>query len=125
MNRIIVSIIILAVMTVGCIVSVWYINNFTGRLYDLVEITEKAFSENDTEKSVEYASELKQSWDDFLKFGILVNDLGQAIEITSGIAEIESFAKEEDDEIYAACDRVKSQIELFRGIQTPTFWKIL
>ena len=56
---------------------------------------------------------------------ILVNDLGHAIEITSSVAEIYSFAQEENEELYAACDRAEAQIEMFKSMQVPTIWKIL
>ena len=71
------------------------------------------------------AEELKQMWYDFMDFSILVNDLGHAVEITSSVAEIESFARDNNNEIYAACDRAQAQIKMLRDTQNPTFWKIL
>ena len=77
------------------------------------------------EASVNAANELSDRWQSFMKYGVLVNDLGHAVEITSSIAEIGSFAQESNEELYAACDRAQAQIGLFKAMQVPTFWKIL
>ena len=56
---------------------------------------------------------------------VLVNDLGHALDITSSIAEIYSFAQADNEELYAACDRAEVQIGIFKNMQLPTLWKIL
>lgn len=125
MNRLIVSIILLAVMAAGCFGSVFITVNKTNELSDLVDKVEKSHSDGNDESAQRYAEQLHDAWDSVLHYSILVNDLGHAMEITSCIAEISSFAEEGDDELYAACDRAQAQLELFREMQTPTIWKIL
>ena len=117
MNRLVVSILLLAVMSAGCFWSVFITIDKTNELSGYIDQVEQAHSEGD--------SEAADAWDSVLHYSILVNDLGHAMEITSCIAEISSFAEEGDDELYAACDRAQAQLELFREMQTPTLWKIL
>lgn len=125
MNRLIVSIVLLAAMAAGCFWSVFITVEHTNELSGYVDKVEQAYSDGDNETAAKYAQQLHESWDRILHYSILVNDLGHAMEITSCIAEIVSFAEEGDDELYAACDRAQAQLELFREMQTPTFWKIL
>lgn len=125
MGRIIISIVILAVMSVCCFMSVGVVDRFTDKLSAQIDEVEKAFEEQDKEKTSKAAEELQNEWQRFLDMSILVNDLGHAIEITSSIAEVYSFAQELNEELYAACDRAQAQIEMFRDMQTPTLWKIL
>lgn len=125
MNRLIVSIILLALMATGCFYSVYATKNFTEDLSECVDRIEQAHTEGNSQQALMYAEELRQNWDQILHYSILINDLGHAMEITSCIAEIASFAEEGNDEIYAACDRTQAQLELFREMQTPTLWKII
>lgn len=125
MNRLITSIVILAVMAAGCAASVITIDDLTLKMSDTVSKAENAFAEGKSEECVAAAAELQELWDDFTKYCVLVNDLGHAVEITSSIAEINSFAQDDNDELYAACDRAQAQIKLLRDIQQPTFWKIM
>ncbi len=125
MNRFIVSVVLLTTMAAGCFYSVWLTAQHTDRLSGLIDMVEQYHTDSDDENALKYAQELKSSWDQILHYSILINDLGHAMEITSCIAEITSFAEEGDDELYAACDRAQAQLELFRQMQTPTLWKIL
>ncbi len=125
MSRLVTSIIILVVMSAGCFGSVIWVNTFTDRINSYVDEVEQAFIDEDTERSAKAAEELQNEWNKFIKYSIFVNDLGHAVEITSSIAEVYSFAQEANEELYASCDRVQAQIKLFREMQTPTFWKIL
>lgn len=125
MSRLITSIVILAVMSVGCFASVVRVDKFTDKINGYVDEVEQAFVDGDTERSAKAAEELQSEWDKFIDYSIFVNDLGHAVEITSSIAEVVSFAQEANEELYASCDRVQAQINLFREMQTPTFWKIL
>ncbi len=125
MNRLILSIVLLAAMAAGCFYSVYLTTQRTDELSGLIDQVEQAHSDGDDKSALEYAEQLHSSWDSILHYSILVNDLGHAMEITSCIAEIASFAEEGDDELYAACDRAQAQLELFREMQTPTLWKIL
>lgn len=125
MNRLIVSIILLVIMAAGCFYSVYITADLTNSLSECVDKIEQAHTDKNDEQAVQYADELHQKWDEILHFSILINDLGHAMEITSCIAEISSFAESGDDELYAACDRAQAQLELFREMQTPTIWKIL
>ena len=125
MNRFIVSVVLLTSMAAGCFYSVWLTAQHTDRLSGLIDMVEQYHTDSDDENALKYAQELKSSWDQILHYSILINDLGHAMEITSCIAEITSFAEEGEDELYAACDRAQAQLELFRQMQTPTLWKIL
>lgn len=125
MNRLILSIVLLAAMAAGCFYSVYLTTQRTDELSGLIDQVEQAHSDGDDKSALEYAEQLHSSWNSILHYSILVNDLGHAMEITSCIAEIASFAEEGDDELYAACDRAQAQLELFREMQTPTLWKIL
>lgn len=125
MNRIIVSIVILGVMSACCFMSVGAVDSFADKLLTKIDEVEKAYEEKDKEKSSKAAEELQNEWSGFLDMAILVNDLGHAVEITSSIAEVYSFAQEQNEELYAACDRAQAQIKMFRDMQTPTLWKIL
>ena len=125
MKRIVISVILLCVVAFGCFYSVFAVNDFTGKILDKIHAVERAFEDGDTEKASEIAKELSEDWNKFIDFAILVNDLGHALESTSSMAEIRSFAQEGDDELYAACDRAEAQIDMFRDMQKPTLWKIL
>lgn len=125
MSRLITSICLLAVMAAGCFWAVYVVDKRTDELSEMVSKTEKAYVDGNKEECVAAADELQKMWNDFIEKGILVNDLGHAVEITSSIAEISSFAQEQNEELYAACDRAQAQIKLFKDMQTPTLWKIL
>ncbi len=125
MSRLITSICLLAVMAAGCFWAVYIVDKRTDELSEMVSKTEKAYVDGNKEECVAAADELQKMWNDFIEKGILVNDLGHAVEITSSIAEISSFAQEQNEELYAACDRAQAQIKLFKDMQTPTLWKIL
>ncbi len=125
MNRLITSIVLLVIMSIGSAASVMWVDLFTNRLSGYIDEVEQAYIDNDTEKSANAAKQLKDEWDKFINRSVFVNDLGHAVEITSSIAEVYSFAQEANEELYASCDRAQAQIELFRQMQTPTLWKIL
>lgn len=125
MNRLIVSIVLLAAMSIGAFAAVGVVNSAVDEMTAAVDETEKAFEDGDSDRCVKSADHLRELWDNFRGYGIFVNDLGHAIEITSSIAEIKSFAVEENDEIYAACDRAQALLDMFKDMQQPTFWKIL
>lgn len=125
MKRIVISIVILTCLAVLCVWSVVAVQNKTHSLIDKIHEVEKAFQSSDTDKCIAVAKELQDEWMKFMKRAVLVNDLGHALDITSSIAEIYSFAQEENEEIYASCDRAEVQIEIFEIMQTPTFWNVL
>ena len=125
MNRLGVSIGILSVMAAGCTASVLATIHITARMSEQVDIVEQAFTAGESELCVTAAKELSHIWDDMMHYSILINDLGHAVEITSSIAEIQSFAEDNNEEIYASCDRAQAQIEMFRDMHIPTFWKII
>ena len=125
MKRIIISIVILAIITGLSIWSVIAVNAKTDSLLNKINETEKAFEDEDTEKCVQTAQELQDEWEEFMNRAVLVNDLGHALDITSSVAEILSFAQAENEELYASCDRAEVQVEMFRNMQKPTLWKIL
>lgn len=125
MNRLIISVVLLSVMAAGCFYSVYLTTDHVNSLSDCIDRIEEAHSSGDRDAAVEYSGQLHDEWDSILHYSLLVNDLGHAMEITSCIAEISSFAQEGDDELYAACDRAQAQLELFQEMQTPSLWKIL
>lgn len=125
MKRIVISIVILVCLAGLCVFSVAAVEYKRNSLTDKIHEVEKAFQSSDTDKCVTAAKELQDEWKKFMNCAVLVNDLGHALDITSSIAEIYSFAQAENEEIYAACDRAEVQIEVFRTMQLPTFWNIL
>ena len=125
MKRFVTSVVILAVLTGCCVWGVYGVNSVSDELSGLISQTEDAFESGDSEKCIQSAKALEEKWNTFMGYSILINDLGHALEITSSIAEINSFAQEENEELYAACDRAQAQIDMFRSMQQPTFWKIL
>ncbi len=125
MNRLAVSVSILSIMTAGCISAVIATNSIADDMSRHIGLVEESFRRGEYERSAGYAEELREMWDDMMYYSILISDLGHAVEITSSLAEIVSFAEEENDEIYASCDRAEAQIEMLREMQTPTFWKII
>lgn len=125
MNRLAVSIGILVGLTVVSTGSVLVTDIFAERISNLINEVESAFEAGDKERCLESTEELDELWDDFVDFSLLLNDMGQAVEITSCVAEICSFAEEGNEELYAVCDRAQAQIELLRETQVPTLWKVL
>lgn len=125
MNRLAVSISILTVMAAGCASSVIATNSITDDMSHHIDLVEESFRRGEYERSVELAEELQDMWESMMDYSILINDLGHAVEITSSLAEIISFAEAENEEIYASCDRAEAQIEMLRDTQTPTLWRIL
>ncbi len=125
MNRLVVSIGILSVMAAGCAASVAAAVSVSDRITDGINRAEEAFRRGDTAACVEAAEEVVRIWDNVTYYSILISDLGHAVEITSSAAEILSFAQAGNEELYASCDRLQAQIELFRENQIPTLWKIL
>ena len=125
MKRIVISSVILAVMFVGCFYSVKVTCDFTDKLINQIHEIEENYEKGNNERAESGAEQLKEEWEKFVDRSILINDLGHAVEITSSIAEIQSFAEDKDDEIYASCDRAKAQIDMFRDMQVPSIWKIL
>lgn len=125
MNRIITSVIILAAMCVICFSMVGVVDRFADGLLARIDEVEKAYGEGDIARSAEAAKQLRDDWHKFLDYSLLVNDLGHALEITSAVAQVYSFAQDGNEELYSACDNAQALIEVFRDTQTPTFWKIL
>lgn len=125
MKRIVISSVILAVMFVGCFYSVKVTCDFTDKLINQIHEIEENYEKGNNQRAENGAEQLKEEWEKFVDRSILINDLGHAVEITSSIAEIQSFAEDKDDEIYASCDRAKAQIDMFRDMQVPSIWKIL
>lgn len=125
MNRLAVSIGILAGMTAGCTASVVVTDRVAYRMSEQIEIVEAAYENGDKERCTDAAEELWNIWDSVMHYSILINDLGHAVEITSSLAEVLSFAEEQNEELYASCDRAQAQIDMFREMQLPTLWKIL
>ena len=125
MNRLAVSIAILSVMAAGSTATVWAVDKVASDMTQQISLTERAFVSGDSAACVAHAERLHEIWDGVLKYTILITDAGHALEITSSIAEIRSFAEEGDSELYAACDRAQAQIAMYRDMQMPTLWKIL
>ncbi len=125
MNRLAVSVGILIGLTTLSIGAIMVTDMFAERASDLVDEVESAYEAGDKERCVDSAEQLEELWSDFVDFSLLLNDMGQAIEMTSCVAEICSFAEEGNDELYAVCDRAQAQIELLKDTQIPTIWKVL
>lgn len=125
MKRIVLSIVILFLTAGLCCWSVVAVTRKTDGFTEKVHTIEKAYEGGELNKCIEVAEELQNEWLDFMNHSVLINDLGHALDITSSIAEIYSFAQEDNEEIYAACDRAEVQIDIFKNMQLPKLWKIL
>lgn len=125
MKRIVLSIVILTVLAGLCCWSVVAVNYRSDGFTEKIHEVEKAFEKNDTKKCVKAARELQDDWEGFMDHSILINDLGHALDITTSIAEIYSFAQSGNEELYAACDKAEVQIRIFKNMQLPTIWKVL
>lgn len=126
MKRIVLSIVILAVIALLCCWSIFEVNRKTDGFLEKVHSVENAYQNGDTDAATEVADELQNDWEAFMDKSVLVNDLGHAVEITTSIADIYSFAlSENEEEVYAACDRAEAQLGIFKTMQMPTLWKIL
>lgn len=126
MKRIVLSIVILSLIAGLCCWSVVKVVHKTDGFTEKVHIIEKAYEEDDTDTGVKVAEELQNEWQDFMNKSVLINDLGHALDITTSIAEIYSYAlSDNEEEVYAACDRAKGQLNIFKTMQLPTLWKIL
>ena len=77
MNRLILSIVLLAAMAAGCFYSVYLTTQRTDELSGLIDQVEQAHSDGDDKSALEYAEQLHSSWDSILHYSILVNDLGR------------------------------------------------
>lgn len=125
MNRIIISIVILAIMSALCFAAVGFVDRFTSNMLSKIDEVEQAFMDGDIEHCSAAARELRDDWHTFVEYSVLINDLGHSLEITSAIAQVYSFAQDGNEELYAACDCAQALIELFCDMQKPTFWKVL
>lgn len=126
MKRIVLSIVIIAVIALLCCWSVFEVNCKTDGFLRKVHSVENAYQNGDTDAAAEVAEELQNEWRTFMNKSVLINDLGHAVEITTSIADIYSFAlSENEEEVYAACDRAEAQLDIFKTTQMPTIWKIL
>lgn len=125
MNRLVVSIMILVVLSAVCFGSLAVVDRVTDAMSAKVDEVEQAYISGDKAACTAAADSLQKQWQEFMYYSVLVNDLGHAVEITSSVAEIGSFAEEQDDELYAACDRAQALIAMLRDIQKPTLWNIL
>lgn len=126
MKRIVLSIVILAVIALLCCWSVFEVNRKTDGFLEKVHSVENAYQNGDTDTVKQVAEELQNDWQAFMNKSVLINDLGHALDITTSTAEIYSFAlSENEEEVYAACDRAETQLIIFKTMQMPTLWKIL
>lgn len=126
MKRIILSIVILSLIAVLCCWSVIEVTCKTDGFIEKVNSVEAAYQNGDTDAAIEVAGKLQDDWEVFMNKSVLINDLGHAVEITTSIADIYSFAlSENEEEVYAACDRAEVQLGIFKTMQLPAFWKIL
>lgn len=126
MKRIVISIVILSLIAVLCCWSVFEATRKTDGFVEKVGEVEKAYQNGEFEAAIEVAGELRSDWEQFMNRSVLINDLGHAVEITTSIADIYSFAQSEnEEEVYAACDRAEVQLGIFKAMQLPTVWKIL
>lgn len=125
MKRIIISVVILALLAGMSVWSVVAVENKTQSLTDKIHEIEKAYENGDSKKCTKTAKALRDEWEAFIDRSVLINDLSYALDITSSISEIYSYAQANSDDIYAVCDKAEVQIAIFKTMQLPTFWKIL
>ena len=125
MRRIVIcSILALAILGLG-IWGVIYTTGFSDRLLSDVEAVAKNFEQGETQAAKQAFSRVRDSWDGFRDFHVLVSDQEHALEITMCIARMESLLEQEDDELLTECAQAAKLIEVYRHEQLPNITNIL
>ena len=125
MRRIVVCIILALVILAGGIWGVICTTGLSDGLLTDVEAVAENFRQGDIEAAKQACSRVRESWDGFRDFHILVSDQEHALEITMCIARMESLLEQEEDDLLTECAEAAKLIEVFRHEQLPSITNIL
>ena len=125
MRRIVIcSILSLAILAAG-IWGVIYTTGFSDGLLTDVEAVADNFQRGDIEAAKQAFFRVRENWDSFRDFHLLVSDQEHALEITMCIAKMESLLEQEDDELLTECATAVKLIKVYRHEQLPNVTNIL
>ena len=125
MRRIVICSILSLAILAGGIWGVIYTTGFSDRLLADVEAVADSFQRGETQAAKQAFSRVKENWDSFRDFHILVSDQEHALEITMCIAKMESLLEQEDDELLTECATAAKLIEVYKHEQLPNVTNIL
>ena len=125
MRRIVICVILSLVILAGGIWGVIYTTGFSDKLLSDVEAVAMNFEQGDTQAAKQAFYRVRESWDGFRDFHVLVSDQEHALEITMCIARMESLLEQEDDELLTECAQAAKLIEVYRHEQLPNWTNIL
>ena len=125
MRRIVICSILSLVILAAGIWGVIYTTGFSDRLLADVEAVADNFERGDTAAAKQAISRVRENWDRFRDFHILVSDQEHALEITMCIAKMESLLEQEEDDLLTECATAAKLIEVYRHEQLPNITNIL
>ena len=125
MRRIVICSILALAILAGGIWGVIYTTGFSDRLLSEVEAVADNFEQGNIEAAKQAFSRVKESWDGFRDFHMLVTDQEHALEITMCIARMESLLAQEEDDLLTECATAAELIEVYRQEQLPLLTNIL
>ena len=125
MRRIVICIVLSLTILAAGIAGVIYTTGFSDKLLADVETVADRFEQGDTEGAKQAYSRVRESWDGFRDFHVLVSDQEHALEITMCIARMGSLLRQEDDELLTECATAAKLIEVYRHEQLPNITNIL
>ena len=125
MRRIVICIILSLVILAGGVWGVIYTTGFSDGLLTDLKALEENYRQGDTEAAKQAFSRVKENWDSFRNFHILVSDQEHALEITMCIARMENLLEQQEDDLLTECEQAAKLIEVFRYEQLPSITNIL
>ena len=125
MRRIVICTVLSLVILAGGVWGVIYTTGFSDSLLTVLETVTENFQQGDMEAAKQSLSHVKESWEGFRDFHILVSDQEHALEITMCIARMESLLEQEEDDLLTECAEAARLIEVFRHEQLPSLTNIL
>ena len=125
MRRIIIcSILALAILAAG-IWGVIYTTRFSDKLLEEVREVSDNFEQGDMEAAKLAYSRVRESWESFREFHLLVFDQEHALEITMCVARMGSLLEQEEDDLLTECATAAELISVYRQEQMPDIRNIL
>lgn len=125
MRRIVICVILSLTILAGGIWGVIYTTGYSDGLLAEVEAVAENFRQGDIEAAKQACSRVKESWDGFRDFHVLISDQEHALEITMCIAKMETLLEQEEDDLLTECATAAKLIEVFRHEQLPSITNIL
>lgn len=125
MRRIAICSVLALVILAAGIWGVLYTEAFSSRLLTHIEAVEENFEQGNIEAAKQAYSHVKESWDSFRNFHILVSDQEHALEITMCIARMESLLEQEEDDLLTECRTAAELITVYSREQIPNLTNIL